>query len=502
MLIIRKRDDVHLTIDGDKSDMMDLSEWFTFDAPNAKFDPRVKAKFWDGKIRLVNLNERTIPAGLIHEIIQFAKMTDTELVLEGSKHSFPGIPKDIPPKIIDGFMEVLAPVDTEGNELVYDSWQANAIHHAITNERGILVSPTASGKSLILYTLMRWYREVQSKRVLMVVPQIGLVTQLALNFKEYSGGQFNDYDTSVSGAHRDGTASVLVSTWQSLTRMPPDYFEQFGAVLVDEVHTAEAKSLQWLMRQLKDCPFRIGVTGTLKDMKTHQLALKGAFGEIRQVTTTREMIDAGRASEIEIHIIQLQWPKDKIKELKRLIKAEHEKENGAGAYQIEIDAITSNAKRNEIVANMAIRARGCTLVLFKNREHGDVLYNLITNATDKPVVYIDGTIHVDDREAARQAAEKDDIIIVASLGTFSTGINIKKLHNLIFAHPTKSKIKVLQSIGRLLRISPDGRSAKIYDLVDDMRQGSFTNFAWTHGEERLMRYIDEQFPYKTRTLEL
>lgn len=501
VIVLRRLNDVFLTFTGDQSDIRNMYDWFSFDAPNAKYDPRFKAKYWDGKIHMVNLNDRTVPAGLIHDINQFAEMTNTDISVEGTSHNFPGLAKDIPPKIIDGFMDVLAPKDNEGEALTYDSWQRDAIHHAITYERGILISPTASGKSLIAYSLIRWYREIQDRRILVIVPTTSLVSQLCKNFQEYSADTFTDYCDSISGGHKKNTnARVLVATWQSIVRMPPDWFEQFGAVLVDEVHTAEAKCLQSIMRRLTECPFRIGLTGTLRGTKTHEMALKGMFGPVRQVTTTREMIDAGRASEVEIVLVKLSYSKDECISLKKAIKLAKETEENP--YQPEVDLIINHPKRNEVICNIALKAKGCTLVLFKNLEHGKRLYEDIKNSTDRPVYYVSGQTDVEEREAVRGAAEADDVIIVASLGVFSTGINIKKLHNLIFAHPTKSKIKVLQSIGRVLRVSPDGRIARVFDIVDDLRDGNFVNYAWAHSAERLEHYIREDFRYRSISIKL
>lgn len=497
MITFTKKDDVHLHFDGDRSDMQSLSEWFTFEAPNAHFSPAYQNKFWDGKIRLVNLGDQTVPAGLALKIAEFAKMTDTDIKFDISVDDLPCADKPVPSEVLDEFLKRLDPHD-DRTPLVYDDYQYDAINYAIKKERCLLVSPTSSGKSLIAYSIVRWVLNIQPRRILLIVPTTGLVVQLAKDFRNYSQYQFDDICTSIKGEHLKSDARVMISTWQSITNLPKDWFGQFGAVIVDEVHHAEAKSLQYIMRQLTRCPFRIGLTGSLKDAKTHQLTLIGSFGPIKQVTTTKELMNRGRVSELEIRLMHLHYPKEISKALRKEIAEIKEKEGNA--YLPEIELIKTHVGRNEFICKLAVDAPGCTLVTFKDLEHGEWLYNRISQMTERTVLYVSGKTDTDDREAARAAAEADDIIIVASLGVFSTGVNIKKLHNLVFAHPTKSKTKVLQSIGRILRKSPDGRSAIMYDIIDDLRSGKWENYAWDHAAERFAQYMQEE--HKTRTFHI
>ena len=490
MITFRKKNDISLEFSGDRGDLQMLSDYFTFEVEGAKFSPAYRNKFWDGKIRLANLREGTIPYGLWKDIIKFSKTLDVEVEFEGNRFDFPGRELPVDEALLDGFIEALQ-LSSRGQPITPRDYQKQAFVEALRNQRCLLLSPTASGKSLIIYLLTRWWREVHNRKILIIVPTVGLVTQMQKDFLDYSNNKFDDVHTIMSGSHKETDSRVVVSTWQSIYKMPAGWFAQFGSVIVDEVHTATAKSLQGIMNKLIVCPDRIGLTGTLKDAKTHELALKGMFGPISQVTTTKELIDSKHISDMSIRMLQLRYNKDDINTCKRL------------DYQEEISFLIEHEKRNNYVAKLAATLPGNTLVIFSRLEHGQTLTNLIENhAQERPVRYVAGSTDREEREIVRQLAESTSIIIVASLGVFSTGVNIRNLHNLIFAHPTKSKIKVLQSVGRVLRKSDDGRAATIYDIVDDLKSGSRSNFALRHANERFKHYQQEQFDYKITSVDL
>jgi superfamily II DNA or RNA helicase len=281
---------------------------------------------------------------------------------------------------------------------------------------------------------------------------------------------------------------VYVSTWQSLHKQPLSYFAQFGSVIVDECHTAQASSLKGIMEKLIVCPDRVGLTGTLQDSKTNKLVLKGLFGPVEKMISTKELMDRGNIANMNVRMVQFDYPKEDRKAVSKL------------SYQEEVDFLVNHEKRNKVISKMASTLPGNTLVIFQRLEHGKSLYDLIE--TDKEKYYVAGETNKDLREETRQLAETNDVIIVASLGVFSTGINIKNLHNLIFAHPTKSKIKVLQSIGRILRKHDDKNIAMVYDIVDDLKHGSRDNFALRHATERFKYYTNENFEYKINTVKL
>ena len=279
---------------------------------------------------------------------------------------------------------------------------------------------------------------------------------------------------------------VIISTWQSVYKLPASWFQNFGMVVGDEAHNFKAKSLTSIMEKCTEAKYRMGTTGTLDGTQTHKLVLEGLFGPVYKVTTTKKLIDNKDLAQLNIDILVLKY------------KDEYCKEVSQQKYQEEIDFIVKYQPRNRFISNLALDQKGNTLILFNYVEkHGKPLHSLLQEKTpdNRKLFYVSGETDVDTREQVRAITEKEnDAIIVASIGTFSTGINIKRLHNIIFASPSKSQIRVLQSIGRGLRKSD--RDTKIYDIADDLHWKSNKNYTLQHAAERVKIYSKEKFNYK------
>lgn len=487
MITFKKKNDVYLEFEGDKSDLRMLSDYFTFKVPGAEFTPQFRNKFWDGKIRLANLRDSTIYGGLVGDITKFAKDMDVDCYFEGSKYDFPGKDQFSDDGFLDSFLDVLKPY-SKGERIELRDYQRTAFKNAISKQRCLLLSPTASGKSLIIYALIRWWLETHDRKILIVVPTISLVSQMMNDFKDYSNGNFSDMHGITGGSEKQTNERVVVSTWQSIYKMPASWYAQFGSVVVDEVHHAQSKSIQSIMNKLLICPDRVGLTGTLQEAKTHELVLKGLFGSVEKLISTKELMERDQVSQMGIRLVHLQYEDTDRKKVKDM------------TYNEEVEFIVTHEKRNNLIAKMASTLPGNTLVVFSRLEHGKDIYDKID--TEKKLYYVAGETDKDSREAVRQMAESDDVVIVASLGVFSTGVNIRNLHNLVFAHPTKSKIKVLQSIGRVLRKSDNGQKATVFDIIDDLKYKSRDNFALRHSNERFKFYTAEEFDYKINTITL
>ena len=207
------------------------------------------------------------------------------------------------------------------------------------------------------------------------------------------------------------------------------------------------------------------------------------FGTVDKVVKTKSLIDRGYLSTLKINILLLQ----------------HYKQNFE-TYNDEIEYICEFEKRNNFIKKLALNQTGNTLILFARVEkHGEPLYNLINSSTstDRKVFFIFGGVAAEEREYVRYITEKEnDAIIVASYGTFSTGINIKNLHNIIFASPSKSRIRNLQSIGRVLRKGDQKTNATLYDIADDFSDGDKKNYTLNHLIERIKIYSQEKFNYE------
>ena len=286
----------------------------------------------------------------------------------------------------------------------------------------------------------------------------------------------------------------MISTWQSLYKLPKNYFEQFGVVFGDEAHLFKSKSLTELMTKLIGCKYRVGLTGTLDGAHTHKLVLEGLFGAVNKVTSTKKLMDKKQLSNLVVRCLILKHTE------------ENSKMVTSGKYQDEVDYLVSSKSRQNFIRNLALKMKGNTLVLFQLVEkHGQNLYDIIKDKADdnRKVFYIFGGVEADEREAIRGIVEKEkDAIIVASYGTFSTGVNIKNLHNIIFASPSKSRIRNLQSIGRGLRLGDNKVNATLYDIADDLTYKSKENFTLKHFQERINIYTEEEFDYEIHNIDL
>ena len=454
-----------------------------------------KRRIWDGKIRLFNAVNRELPAGLYPFVDEFCKRNSYTLLTESSDYGSPLDKNEQDPEVIYKYIKDLN-LQSRGNPIDIRDYQFDAVMKALNLNRCVLLSPTGSGKSLIIYCLSQiWlkyitdgFRYPKAGRVLVVVPTTSLVEQMEKDFIDY-GYSPQGIHKIYSGKDKDNiNSSIVISTWQSIYKLPKDWFDQFGMVIGDECHGFKSKSLTDIMNKCTEAKYRIGTTGTLDNAQVHHLVLQGLFGKIHRVTTTKELQDNNTLAKLDINIIILKYDEKARKDF------------GKKTYHDEIDFIVGHESRNRFIRNLALSSSGNTLVLFQRVDaHGKPLFDLINEKAEegRKVFYVSGEVETNDREAIRQITEKQkDAIIVASLGTFSTGINIRNLHNIIFASPSKSQIKVLQSIGRGLRQSDDGRSTTLYDITDDIHYKGRKNYALLHGEERVKIYNKEKFNFK------
>ena len=490
MTHVSKKNEVYLYIDTDKSTARSLSEFFTFEVPGAKFMPAYRNRIWDGKIRLFSPATGELYVGLLPYLEKWLNDYGEEYQIDEELQN----EKQIDRRNLDEWIGRLR-LKSNGRDIEPREYQVDAIEHGIRKHRSLLLSPTASGKSLIIYILVRYYmlllEEKATDKILILVPTTSLVEQMYSDFIDY--GWNEKYMQKIySGHDKEVTKRVVISTWQSIYKFPKKYFQQFGMVVGDEAHLFKAKSLTSILTKLSECKYRFGLTGTLDGMQTHRLVLEGLFGTLNKVVTTKELIDNETLASFKIKSLVLTYPEHECKLVKDM------------KYQDEIDYIVTHPKRNEFIRDLTLNLKGNTLVLFQFVEkHGDVLYDLISNETDKRTFFVSGKTDTTDREAVREITEKEkEAIIVASYGTFSTGINIRNLHNIVFASPSKSRIRTLQSIGRGLRRGENKSEAVLYDIADDYTYKSSRNFTLGHFLERINIYNEEQFDYEINRIKI
>jgi superfamily II DNA or RNA helicase len=477
-VVVSKKDDVYLWVSAEPHTIREMSDYFTFDVPSAKFHPSYKMGAWDGKIRLLNYKDHTIYAGLISHIATFCRERGYGLTYDGDAD------ENFSLKEANEFVETL------GLPFKPRDYQMEAFVAAVRKRRMLLLSPTGSGKSLIIYMLIKLYLTRHDRKHLIIVPSTSLVAQMKKDFKSY-GLQGSPIHQIMSGRDKQTDKPIVISTWQSLYKMPKSYFDQFGTVVVDECHGVKSKSITNIMTKMTNTPYRFGTTGTLDGTLTNKLVIEGLLGEVRKVTATASLIEEKVLSDFVVKAIVLKHQEKVAADLK---------------YQEEVDYLVSSEARNKFIKNLVLSLEGNTLVLFNYVEkHGVPLFKSIYEERQdgRKVYFVYGGTELSKREDVRAIVETEkNAIIIASSGVYSQGINIKRLHNVVFTHPGKSRVRTLQSIGRALR-RVDDEEAVLYDIVDDLTNGRKTrNFSLKHYQERFAIYKSEKFKVKTYNVEL
>jgi superfamily II DNA or RNA helicase len=331
-----------------------------------------------------------------------------------------------------------------------------------------------------------------NKKTLIIVPSIDLVNQLYRNFEEYGYNADKNVHRIYQGQEKSSDKLITISTWQSIKDLDEEYFSQYNVIIGDEVHTFTGPSLKGIMERTSCSEYKIGMTGTLDDAVCHRLLLEGLFGEIKEIVTAKKLMDIGINTPLNINVIIL----------KHLISERNIVKDSS--YIEEIDFIEKHERRNKFIQNLALDKNENILILYKHIDnHGSIIYNNLKKLTNRPIFFINGRVSKDIREEVIKIIDThSNAIVIATYNTFSTGINIKKLHHLIFASPHKNKKKVIQSIGRLLRKSNGKEICNLYDIADDFSIDGEMNHTLKHLAHRLKSYNSEQFKYKIYKIEL
>ena len=476
-LVISKKNEVYLHVKAEAHIYYELADQFTFDVPGAQFSPAYRNKHWDGKIRLFNTQKGEIYVGLLDRVIQFCK--DHRYTYDFLESKYYGTPFEVNEMISrEGVKDYMTAISKHKPR----DYQIEGVYDALRHNRKLLISPTASGKSLMIYSIIRYFVE-QRKNTLIVVPTTSLVEQMYKDFEDY-GWDVGSYCHKIyAGKERETEAQVIITTWQSIYKLPRKYFDRFNVVVGDEAHQFKSKSLVSIMSKLGDAKYRFGFTGTLDGTQTHKWVLEGLFGPSYKIIKTDELMKKGHLAKLDINVLLLKHPPQKFE-----------------VFEDEVQYIIGHERRNNFIKNLALDLKGNTLILFARVEgHGEPLYELINNNNiieNRHVFFVHGGVATQDREKVREITEQENnAIIVASYGTFSTGINIKNLHNVIFASPSKSRIRNLQSIGRVLRKGNKKVKATLYDIADDISYKSRRNYTLNHLIERIKVYNEEKFNY-------
>jgi len=481
-LLVKKKNEVYITIHSKEEHVhKELADYFTFEVPEAKYlkkNPRYK--YWDGTIRLYSPGTGALYHGLTNHLHSWAYERQYQIEYEkdewyGDVHENNDL---VSPQGVKHFMDKVCNIKPR-------IYQYKAVYEAIKNNRKLLLSPTGSGKSLMIYSIVRYYTAT-AKKILIIVPTTSLVEQMVDDFISYGWNADAHVHKIYGGKDKNTDKPVIISTWQSIYKFPKRYFDDIDCVIGDEAHLFKSKSLTGIMTKLHNAKYRFGFTGTLDGSKTHKWVLEGLFGSCDRVTKTDDLIKSGYLSNFRI----------------KILLCDHEPQMFE-SFHDEIDYLVNHTSRNNLIKNLVKDLDGNTLVLFNYVEkHGEPLFELINNSVTSPrkTFFVHGGVDVEDREEVRKITEEEDnAVIVASYGTFSTGINIKRLHNIVFASPSKSRIRNLQSIGRVLRKGEGKDMATLYDIADDI---GGQNYTLKHLNERVNIYNDENFKYEVVRISL
>jgi superfamily II DNA or RNA helicase len=474
---VEKCDEVFLRVHCDKGLSRDLFEFFSFTVPNAKFMPSYKNRMWDGKVRLFSIKTNKIYIGLLPYIDEFCRERGFEF--EGVQDVI-GEKTRITDEDVDFFINGDDLIPGLGLPFAPRDYQIDAFKSTVQYGRQLLLSPTASGKSLIIYMLCRWFEgevSLPNCKTVIIVPTTSLVEQMTKDFQEYG---YKEPICKIYSGQEVFDSSITVTTWQSFAKAPKEVLQSFDVVVGDEAHLFKAQTLKGILEKMKTTAIRIGTTGTLDGSEVHRLQLEGLFGPVKKVITTKDLMDEGTIANLSIECVILRHTKQK-----------------KMSYQDEMDYLVGNDSRNEFICNLVYSLKGNTLVLFQYVEkHGVVLHNKMMKRLDGKLHYVYGGTDTKDRENVREIVEKaNDNVILASYGTFSTGVNIKKIDNVVFASPSKSRIRNLQSIGRGLRKADGKTEMRLFDISDDLQ---CENHTLNHLKERINIYNEEGFVYQMR----
>ncbi len=475
MITIKKINEVNCQIICDASIAKEINGKFRYRKPNYFFASSFKKGKWNGYINLFNVMDNTFPIGILPELIKYFTEAKYEYEIKG----------DFGSEEFSEF-EALEFIKTLNIPKKYEirDYQLKYFIKGVRNHRMIALSPTSSGKSLIIYLLYRYFK----KKTLIIVPSTTLVTQISNDFKDY--GYEGNAHLIMEGESKNTSESLIISTYQSIYNEKSVWFDDKEAIIVDEVHTFQAKTLVNMMKKTLKTKIKIGFTGTLQEDELSLMSIKSTFGQIYKFISTKELIDRKFSTPVLFKILKLNHVNSLYKD--NLLKID---------YHDEISYLINSEERNNFIKNLAISLKGNTFIMFRHKIQGNKIFEKISNETKNPIFYIDGLNVTEERlDKIKEIENLENSICVCST-VFSTGINIKKLNNLIFIHPSKSRIRVLQSLGRGLRISPDKKILTIFDIGDDLIE-KIDNTTLLHLKERLKMYQDEELPYKEYLINL
>ena len=486
-----------LTIDScsqEEYDQVKLS--LTKKINNWRFHPLVKKGLWDGSVAFIK--GKKIPSGLWYEVVEIYIEYKFEYNISGLRTLFDSTIEEAEIKkwALDFFIT---------HELTPHNYQIETAYKILKYRRSLAELATSAGKSLINFlTIAHLLSTEKAKKVLVIVPNVSLVVQATEDFENYN--QYAKIPLKIqqiySGAKIRASSNVVIGTYQSLVKKESEYFKQFDVVSVDECHKISSVSIRKILDDCWHCDYRFGVSGTIPKKGTvERLTLMSNTGPVITNISANYLQEQGHISECQVVMIHMDYATDEQKEaFYQLSKSNDDKQR---LFSLEQNFTINSKKRLDFITSIISKFKKNSLVLFYRIEHGEALFNALRQAYDGEVFYVDG--NTDDllRESYKKKMEEGDHkILVASYGTFSTGINIKNIHNIALTESFKSEVIIRQSIGRGLRKHADKDILTVIDFVDDLRYYHkgfvWKNYIFKHAESRKGIYIEQKFPFSIK----
>lgn len=490
-IFIVKINNVYGRILSESSDLMEaLYQKFGVPANNFWFDKRYKAGVWDGKIRFIK-RDGTFANGILADIVDYLKK-QSEYTLEVD----PLYNSDFPNKeeLREDFIKVTSDLECP---FVPRYYQLRGAIKSIYLKRCINEHCTGSGKSLtIALTINYLMTKFPDYKFLVLVPRLDLVEQLSEDIISY--GIKKELMGKFTGKIKDIDQKIIVSTWQSIYTETA-FLRGFHVLIGDECHGMLAERVRSVGENTINAQYRIGFTGTLPEdfKKAERMLITSVLGPVSDIVTTDVLIKEKSISDIIIHVPFLNYPKEVASEIRRNQKQLVE---GKDAYRYEQKFIFEYEKRNDLIINIAkkmISNSENTLILVSKLDHSSIIIEKLRKAGIEPYI-VNGEIKdMEERNKIRHDIENETgKVIVATVGVYSTGISIKRLHAIIFAAAGKSKIQTLQSVGRGLRMHDTKDKLKLFDIADNLPYSS------KHLQSRMEYYSKNNFNVKIKEIDI
>jgi len=490
-IILEKLNESYIRVIVDDEDILqDLWIRYSEYQSGYQFSPKYKNRRWDGKIRKFSRETGVTQIGFTKDIISYFESNKMEYEMIGFEEE-QVLDEKLFKERTDYFMR--------NSGISIRDYQEEAIRVSLEKRIGILLSCTGSGKSLMLYNIIRHLRADDVKRIVLIVPNITLITQMRDDFKDYGYDDMENEVTLLGGGYKPNDNPVLISTWESLQNLDKDFFLDIEAVFVDEAHGSRAKKLEEILNYCSNAKYKIGTTGTLPNDAGDILKIRSVIGDVIFELKSKDLIDRGLLSDISIAGLILKYPNDFITL------------NKNRSYPEEVKLVEEHEGRNKVLEIILTKTNSShnSLILVNHIKHIDTVKEYLENRfPERKVSIITGKVKSKERDEIRIGMEDEDgTIILATYATMSTGVNIPKLHNIVLYANSKSKIKVLQSIGRGLRRHVTKDKIVIFDVIDDLsylnsRGRQVSNYLLKHWRERFGYYTEQHFPTMVVDIEL